>query len=220
MEVIGVGVGRTGTLSLKAALEALGFGPCFHGRHVLDHKDRLALWTAGAEGEPVDWDVVFEGYASSVDWPGAAFWRELAAYYPDAKLILTTRDPSRWYESVRGTIYQLFGGGTESELAEVARQNIPGIMTMHGFHRKLIWDGFFGGRFEDREQAIRAFEEHNAAVRAEIPAERLLVFEPGDGWEPLCDFLGVDVPDEDFPHLNDPSAFWGRVRTRLAESGV
>ena len=119
MKVIGVGVGRTGTLSLKAALERLGFGPCFHMRNVLDHRERLPLWEAAAAGSTVDWEAVFAGYESSVDWPGAAFWRELTAHYPDAKVILTVRDPERWYDSVRDTIYQLFGGGTESPLAGV-----------------------------------------------------------------------------------------------------
>ena len=221
MKVIGVGVGRTGTLSLKAALERLGFGPCFHMRNVLDHRERLPLWEAAADGSTVDWDAVFAGYESSVDWPGAAFWRELTAYYPDAKVILTIRDPERWYDSVRDTIYQLFGGGTESPLADEALRRIPGIATMHAFNRKLVWDGpFLEGRFDDRDWAKRAFLRHNAAVREEIPPERLLVFEVSEGWGPLCDFLGTDRPDEEFPRLNDPAAFWGRVRDRLAEGAV
>jgi hypothetical protein len=221
MKVIGVGVGRTGTLSLKAALERLGFGPCFHMRNVLDHRERLPLWEAAAAGSTVDWEAVFAGYESSVDWPGAAFWRELTAHYPDAKVILTVRDPERWYDSVRDTIYQLFGGGTESPLADEALRRIPGIATMHAFNRKLVWDGpFLEGRFDDRDWATRAFLRHNAAVREEIPAERLLVFEVSEGWGPLCDFLGADLPDEEFPRLNDPAAFWGRVRDRLAEGGV
>lgn len=221
MKVIGVGVGRTGTLSLKVALDRLGFGPCFHMRNVLDHPERLPLWEAAAAGSAVDWDEVFAGYESSVDWPGAAFWRELTAYYSDAKVILTVRDPERWYDSVRETIYQLFGGGTESPLAEEALQRIPGIATMHAFNRKLIWDGpFLQGRFDDRDWAMRAFVRHNAAVCEEIPSERLLVFDVSAGWGPLCDFLRVDEPEEEFPRLNDPAAFWGRVRDRLAEGAV
>jgi hypothetical protein len=221
MKVIGVGVGRTGTLSLKAALDRLGFGPCFHMRNVLDHPERLPLWEAAAAGSAIDWDEVFAGYESSVDWPGAAFWRELTAYYSDAKVILTVRDPERWYDSVRETIYQLFGGGTESPLAEEALQRIPGIATMHAFNRKLVWDGpFLQGRFDDRDWAMRAFVRHNAAVCEEIPSERLLVFDVSAGWVPLCDFLEVDRPEEEFPRLNDPAAFWGRVRDRLAEGAV
>jgi hypothetical protein len=221
MHVIGVGVGRTGTLSLKAALEEVGLGPCFHMRNVLDHRDRLPLWEAAADGRPVDWNAIFAGYQSSVDWPGAAFWRELVAYYPSAKIILTVRDPARWYDSVRETIFQLFGGGTDSELAAEALRRIPGIAKMHAFNRKVVWDGpFLQGRFDDRDFAIRAFAEHNATVRREVPAERLLVFEVSEGWDPLCDFLGLEVPDTEFPHLNTPEAFWTRVKARLAEGAV
>jgi hypothetical protein len=221
MQVIGVGVGRTGTLSLKAALEQLDLGPCFHMRNVLDHRDRLPLWEAAADGRHVDWNAVFAGYRSSVDWPGAAFWRELLAYYPDAKVILTVRDPARWYDSVRSTIFQLFGGGTDSDLAAEALRRIPGIAKMHAFNRKVVWDGpFLQGRFDDREFAMQAFTRHNATVQREVPAERLLVYEVGQGWEPLCEFLGVAVPDGEFPHLNTPEAFWGRVEARLAEGAV
>jgi hypothetical protein len=221
MKVLGVGVGRTGTLSLKAALEQLGFGPCFHMRNMLDHLDRLPLWQAAADGQPVDWDAVFAGYRSSVDWPGAAFWRELSSFYPDAKIILTVRDPERWHDSVRQTIYQLFGGGPESPLAEEALRKIPGIAKVHAVNRKLIWNGpWLQGRFEDRAFAVRAFEEYNARVRREVAAERLLVFDISAGWEPLCTFLDVAVPGEEFPHLNDRQEFWGRVRARLADAAV
>jgi hypothetical protein len=221
MRVLGVGIGRTGTLSLKAALERLGMGPCFHMRHMLDHLDRLPLWQAAADGEPVDWNAVFAGYESSVDWPGAAFWRELASFYPDANIILTVREAEGWYDSVRQTIFQLFGGGPESPLAEEALRTIPGIAKLHAVNRKIIWDGpLLQGRFDDRAFAVRAFEEYNARVQREVPAERLLVTEVSAGWQPLCDFLGVPVPDEEFPRLNDRQEFWGRVRARLAGAAV
>jgi hypothetical protein len=219
MRVLGVGLGRTGTLSLQVALERLGFGPCFHMRNMLDHLDRLPLWQAAADGRPVDWNAVFNGYESSVDWPGAACWRELSSFYPDAKIILTVRDAERWYDSVRQTIFQLAGGGPKRPPAEEAQRRIPGIASMHAVNRKLIWDGpLLQGRFEDRAFAIRAFEEHNASVRREVAADRLLVMEIDAGWPPLCDFLGVPVPDGAFPHLNDREEFWGRVRARLAEA--
>jgi len=221
MKVIGVGLGRTGTLSLKAALAQLGLGPCFHMRNMIDHLDRLPLWQAAADGRPVDWNAVFAGYQSSVDWPGAAFWRELSSFYPDAKIILTVRDPERWYDSVRQTIFQLFGGGPDSPLAEEALRRIPGIAKVHAVNRKLIWDGpVFQGRFEDRTFAVRAFEEYNAMVRREVAPERLLVFEIDAGWQPLCRFLQVAVPEGEFPHLNDRQEFWGRVRARLAAAAV
>ncbi|GAB3441232.1 sulfotransferase family protein [Actinophytocola sediminis] len=218
MKVIGVGVARTGTVSLKAALERLEFGPCFHSSYVLDHPERLRSWHAAAAGEPVDMGMLFAGYGSSVAWPGATFWRELMSYYPDSKAILTERDPQRWYDSVRNTIYELTGGDGDNDLVEAARENVPSVRAMYEFNRKLIWEGFFDGRFADREHAMHAYAEHNAAVRREVPADRLLVYSVTEGWEPLCDFLGVPMPDEPFPRLNDSGAFWDQVRHRLHEN--
>ncbi|HEU4348960.1 MAG TPA: sulfotransferase [Actinoplanes sp.] len=218
MKVIGTGVGRTGTLSLKAALERLGFGPCFHGRHVLDHPDRLPMWRAAAAGQPVDWRALFAGYTSTVDWPGAAFWRPLLAEFPAARFILTVRDSSSWYDSVSRTIFRMFGDGPADERVAEARRTVPGLGAFTEFHRTMIWDGFFGGRFADREHAIRIYEQHNAAVRRAIPADRLLTISPGAGWTPLCSFLGVPVPPEPYPHLNDPERFWARVDARISES--
>jgi len=218
VKVIGVGVGRTGTLSLKAALERLGYGPCFHGRHVLDHPDRLPLWQAAAAGEPVDWTALFDGYESSVDWPGAALWRPLAAAFPTAKVILTVRDAQRWYDSVGSTIYPMFGDGPADDRVAEARRTVPGLEEFTAFHRQMIWNGFFGGRFADRTYAIRVYEEHNAAVREAIHPDRLLTIAPGAGWAPLCAFLGVAVPTEPYPQLNDPEQFWARVQARMSES--
>ena len=180
---------------------------------------RLPLWQAALDGRPVDWNAVFAGYHSSVDWPGAAFWPELSSFYPQARIILTVRDPERWYDSVRETIYQLAGGGPGSPLAREASRRIPGIAEVHAFNRRLIWDGpLLQGRFEDRAFAVRAFEEYNARVRREVPPDRLLVFDVKEGWEPLCDFLEAAPPDEEFPHLNDTREFWGRVGARLGEA--
>jgi len=220
MKVIGAGVGRTGTLSLKAALERLGFGPCFHGRHVLDHPDRLPLWRSAAAGEPVDWDALFEGYAATVDWPGAAYWRQLAGAFPDAKIILTVREAGGWYDSVERTIFRMFGYGPADERVAEARRTVPGLDVFTDFHRRMIWDGFFAGRFADRDYAIGVYEAHNAAVLRDAPADRLLTVEAGAGWEPLCEFLSVPVPDEPYPHLNDPAKFWARVDARISETQV
>jgi hypothetical protein len=218
VKIIGAGVGRTGTLSLKAALERLGFGPCFHGRHVLDHPDRLPMWRAAAAGEPVDWHALLAGYAATVDWPGAAFWRPLLAEFPSALVILTVRDAQGWYDSVSRTIFRMFGDGPADDLVAEARRTVPGLDVFTDFHRTMIWDGFFGGHFADREHAIRVYEQHNAAVRAAVPAGRLLTIAPGAGWVPLCSFLGVPVPPEPYPHLNDPEKFWARVDARISES--
>lgn len=205
MKVIGAGFGRTGTASLKAALDHLGFGPCYHMYELLAEPERVHDWRRALSGENVAWDEIFAGYQSTVDWPGCAFWRELVSRYPEAKGILTERDPDRWYESTYNTIYQIgtndtpgSGSGSEpgSDEDVVIDQLRPTI-------RKMIWDGTFSGRFADRSHAIEVFTKHNAEVRATVPPERLLVFHVSEGWRPLCEFLRVDVPAEDFPHIND-----------------
>ncbi|MFI7546863.1 sulfotransferase family protein [Actinoplanes sp. NPDC049599] len=208
MDVIGAGFGRTGTLSLKLALEQLGHGPCLHMLPLLDDPQRAALFHRAAEGDTASLDKALEGHRSTVDWPGAYFWRELAGRHPAAKVVLTVRDPQRWYESAHGTIFQAAThppeGGDES------------VAAGRGMLRAIVWQGTFGGRFADREHAVRVFTEHNAAVRAEIPADRLLEFEVSDGWPPLCDFLGVPVPDVPFPRTNDGAAFRARIAQRHA----
>jgi Sulfotransferase domain len=95
LRVIGAGFGRTGTHSLKLALEQLGFAPCHHMYEVRAHPEQLAFWQAAARGELPDWDEVFAGFAAQVDWPGARFWRELAEHFPHAKVILSVRRPTR-----------------------------------------------------------------------------------------------------------------------------
>jgi hypothetical protein len=204
MDVIGAGFGRTGTLSLKLALEVLGQGPCLHMVQVLDDPERAALFTRAAEGDLTSLDKALEGHRSTVDWPGTSFWRELTARHPAAKVVLTVRDPQRWYDSAHDTIFQA---------AEYARRNdlrSPQVTML----RTLVWDGAFGGRFADREHTMGVFTEHNAAVRREVPADRLLEFEVAQGWAPLCEFLGVPVPDAPFPHANDAETFNARVRER------
>ncbi|MFI7599750.1 sulfotransferase family protein [Actinoplanes sp. NPDC049681] len=206
MDVIGVGFGRTGTLSLKEALERLGFGPCLHMVPLLDDPGRAALFRRAAQGDPAGLRKAFEGYRSTVDWPGTYFWRELIAEHPGAKVVLTVRDPDAWYDSAYRTIYQAALRAPRGEGSPVSM-----IET-------VIWAGTFGGRFADREHAIRVFEQHNAAVRREVPADRLLDFRVADGWEPLCAFLGVPVPDEPFPRTNDTAAFQERLAARVNQS--
>ncbi len=197
MDVIGVGFGRTGTLSLKAALEDLDFGPCMHMIPVLADPERAVLFRKAAEGDLDSLDAAMDGCRSTVDWPGTYFWRELVRRNPDAKVLLTVRDPQKWYDSAFRTIYQA------ATAADPAPDVAPAIEMAHA----TVWDGTFDGRFADREFAVRTFEEHNAAVRREVPAGRLLEFEVAQGWEPLCDFLDTPVPDKPFPKLNDTAEF-------------
>ena len=212
LKVIGAGVARTGTLSLRATLEELGFGRCYHMVDVLAHPRHAPVWSAAARGEHVDWDALFEGYQSAVDWPPCAFYKQLLRHYPDAKVILTVRDPERWYESARQTVY-------------FARRAFPGwtrwfLPRMRRYVRMLddvVWQGAFQGRFEEKPYALSVVGRHNEEVRRSVPADRLLVYEVRQGWEPLCEFLGVAVPkDKPFPHLNDTAEFRSRIRKAAA----
>lgn len=202
LDVIGAGFGRTGTASLKAALERLGFGPCYHMFEVIAEPHRIDDWARAVDGEPVRWDDVFQGYRSTVDWPGTAFWRELTEVAPQAKVILTVRDPQRWYDSTYNTIYQLAQGDPDSAPASVDGNDGSLLPTI----TRMIWQGTFDGRFADRDHAIEVFERHNAEVQRAVDANRLLVYQVSQGWEPLCRFLDVEVPDEEFPHVNDSAS--------------
>lgn len=213
LDVIGAGFGRTGTLSLKSALERLGFGRCHHMQEVFTQPEALPHWERAARGQDIDWEYVYRDFRSTVDWPGARFWRELVARCPSARVILTVRDPERWYDSAYHSIYQATLARRDGALSEDPRSRRMGELI-----DAIVWDGTFHGRFGDRDHALKVFAEHNAAVRREVPAGRLLVYEAGQGWEPLCDFLGVPVPDEPYPRLNDRAAFADRL-TQAKRSG-
>lgn len=201
LTVIGVGVGRTGTYSLKLAINELGYGPCHHMEEVLHNlKDQVPLWSDAAEGKP-DWNAIYKDYRSAVDWPTAGFFRELNAAYPSARFILTTREPRRWAESFSETIYKLLAVG------EYAPPDMQPWLAMAG--RVIEKTGLPAGLSVD--QLAGAFEAHNEAVKSEIPEERLLVFEVKQGWEPLCSILGEPVPSIPFPRTNDRGEFWDRV---------
>jgi hypothetical protein len=206
IQIIGAGLGRTGTLSLKAALEELGFTKCYHMVEVFTRKDDAQIWDSALCGEPVDWDGLFAGYRATVDLPSCLFYREQMEKYPEAKVILTVRDPERWYDSARQTIY--FARTAFPRWAAVVNPR------MRGFHRMVdrMWERMFQGRFEDRAVAVDFFNRHNEQVRRDVPADRLLVYEVSQGWGPLCEFLGVPVPEgKPFPHLNDAAEFRARI---------
>lgn len=207
MDVIGTGFGRTGTLSTKRALEMLGFGPCHHMEEAYKHPRHFRGLAAHVRGEPVDWRALFAGYRSQVDFPGANVWRELLATFPEAKVLHTVRDPERWYDSTRETIYT-----ARSIVAPWVQRVVPSIGEAFAVNDALIWDGLFEGRFDDRDRAIEIFHERTAEVIATVPAERLLIFEVTDGWGPLCEFLDVPVPDEPFPNVNDRASMLRRFR--------
>lgn len=217
MKVIGAGFGRTGTLSVKAALEELGFGPCYHMTDLYSRPRDGRLWERALRGERVDWEEVFGDYRATVDWPGCAFYGELMEAYPHARVLLPVRDPEEWYESARSTIHAVRRSAYSSAVAALAWKLYPAFRVTD----KAIWEGTFGGRFEDREHAISVFERHNEEVKRSVPPERLLVYRVEEGWEPLCDFLGVEVPEgKPFPRLNDAGSFKRRVRAYKVASAA
>jgi hypothetical protein len=222
VQVIGAGFGRTGTLSLKAALETLGFGPCYHMVEVFARPEHVPMWRAAAAGQPVDWHGLFAAYRATVDWPACAFYSDLMDAFPEARVILTVRDPERWYESARATIYRVRnpGGGLSGAAMRamfmLGRLLVPRMRTAPAMINEVIWQGTFDGRFEDREHAIAIYQKHNEEVKRRVPPEKLLVYQVSQGWEPLCAFLGVDMPaDTPFPHLNDRDSFGPRTMRRL-----
>jgi hypothetical protein len=208
LKVVGSGLGRTGTKSLQTALGMLGFGPCHHMVEVFAHPETVPLWIAGSKGEDV-WDEIFKDYQSAVDYPAAAHWRTLAAKYPDAKILHTTRDAEAWYGSVIATI-----------LAPQSPARTAPADTMIGAFFQS-----FGGDFlehiDDRAWMVDYFRRHDAEVKAAFPPERLLVYQTGSGWGPLCAFLGVAEPSEPYPSENSRQEFIDRVhRTGGDTAGV
>lgn len=213
LKVVGAGFGRTGTLSLKNALEKLGFGPCYHMLEVIERPDHIDMWHRLVFEGSIDWDLLFKDFESAVDWPAAYYWHELADHYPDAKVLLSLRDPESWYKSMSDTIFQgLKVAGPEGVSNPRQRQ---GEMA-----RKLIVEDTFGGRIDDKAHAIEVYNRHNEAVRRAIPPERLLVFDAKAGWEPLCRFLGVPIPQEPYPHLNDTASMLERMKQMRASGRV
>lgn len=195
LSVIGAGFGRTGTLSLKGALEQLGFGPCYHMVEIILNPAFAGYWEAIGDGAPADWDMVFNGYRATVDWPSCAYYAELAAFYPRAKVILTVRDANAWFDSAHNTIFTRMPRGMKPG-------NTQGRMAY-----ELVFKKTFGGNIDDRNHAIAVYERHNAGVMEAIPADRLLVYDLAEGWEPLCKFLDVPVPAAPMPKVNTTDDF-------------
>lgn len=200
LRVIGAGLGRTGTLTLKLALERLLGEPCYHMLELFVHPEHVAAWHTAARGGTLDWRALFHGYGAAVDWPASSFWRELMETFPDAIVLLSVRDSESWWRSAHGTIF-------------------PNISKGPPAWRAMI-DDLFAARFtsdlDDRAACIAAFERHNAEVRKAVPAARLLEWRASDGWAPLCAALGVPVPSEPLPHANSTEDF----QARLAQSSA
>jgi len=193
LKVVGAGLGRTGTLSLKIALEKLLGAPCYHMAEVFTHPQHVPLWTAAARGEPIEWTALMDGYAAAVDWPACSFWRELCAANPDAIVLLSTRDAASWWQSASTTIFPAARGVPEGE------------------PWREMWEAMCASRFttrlDDERACIAAFEQHYAKVRAAVPRARLVEWSAADGWAPLCRALGKPAPGEPFPRVNTREEF-------------
>jgi hypothetical protein len=213
VELIGAGLPRTGTLTQKEALDLLGLGPCYHWVDILADLDgQVPLWDGAIDGT-VQAGQILEGYRSTVDWPGGYFYRQLADAYPEAKVLLSVRDPERWEPSFRETIVDMCFGESLIRLLSSARAHVdPRWERYLKLVDKMFWSeqGTFP-RGHSPDDLIEGFVAHNEQVKQAIPAERLLVWEVTDGWEPLCEFLGVPVPAEPLPHANDRATFLDRV---------
>ncbi len=200
LRVVGAGLGRTGTNSLKLALERLLGAPCYHMLEVLSHPEHVPLWHAAVRGEKVDFQALLSGYAAAVDWPASAFYKELAEAFPDAIVLFSVRDAASWWKSADATIF-----------AGLRRQRQAEKTPWNEMVSDLLDRRFTPGCLDDRMASMAAFDRHTEEVRRSIPATRLVEWRPGDGWGPLCAALGVPVPTEPFPHVNTTDEFRARV---------
>lgn len=211
MRLIGAGLPRTGTLSQKVALETLGLAPCYHMVNVLGDLDRAQVWRRALGGEE-PWQEAFEGFQATVDWPGSFFYKKLIDAYPDAKVLLSVRTADSWERSMRKTVWGLFYGDTLMGDLSSARARVDS--QWHGFVEmmKEMWLG--SGLIKDASDPqlmTSAMERFNEEVRQTVPPERLLVWSVSDGWDPICQFLDLPVPNAPFPHLNDGAEFADRI---------
>ncbi|HEX4079483.1 MAG TPA: sulfotransferase [Rhizomicrobium sp.] len=204
LRVVGAGCGRTGTASLKLALERLLGAPCYHMIEVFQHPEHVPLWHQAALGDEPDWNALFAGYAAAVDWPASAFWPELMRAFPDALVLLSLRDPEAWWASAGETIF-------------ASLDTNPYVTPEWRAMIEAMFRSRWGADIADREASIAAFNAHNARVRNSVSPERLLVWQAGDGWEPICKALHLGTPSEPFPRVNTREDWRAREAARAAE---
>jgi hypothetical protein len=213
LKVIGAGLPRTATLTQKVALEMLGFAPCYHMVNVLSDLTNVPRWVEALEGRS-DWDDIFGPFEATVDWPGAFFYKDLMEAYPDAKVLLSVRDGESWEKSMASTIWGLFYGDMLMRDLSDARGRVDEQWASYTSLMKQMWEksGLMAGEEGPGDGSMaRAMQRYNDEVRETVPADRLLVWSPKDGWDPLCRFLDVAVPDKPVPHVNDSQAFGERI---------
>jgi hypothetical protein len=204
LEVIGAGFGRTGTHSLKIALEMLGFAPCYHMVEVFTHPGHSEAWEEAARSGKFDWSTLLGGYKAAVDWPSSYFWRELMVAYPDAKVILTERDAEAWYKSISNTIFEFMSRDVDPSKLDPIRA------AQRKMGKYIVNERTFGNRL-DKEHVLDVYRQNSAEVKREVPKGKLLVYDAPEGWAPLCEFLGVPVPDAPYPLTNTTEEFRARA---------
>jgi hypothetical protein len=204
LKVIGTGLGRTGTMSLKAALDQLGFGPCYHMSELMQRPQQVKDWARAAAGEPIDWNALYAGFVSTVDWPSAHFWRELTRQFPEAKIIHTEREPEVWWKSFSQTIAEALEAPAPPGM-EAWGAMVKTVITTQTFNNDL-----------SKANVLKVYAAHNDEVKRTIPPSRRLDYDVdrGAGWEPLCRFLNVPVPAQPFPKTNNTAEFRARFTAR------
>lgn len=205
LKIIGAGMGRTGTASLKVALETLDIGHCYHMSEVLKNPSCTTDWINVAEGN-ADWDKIFNGYSATVDNPACNYWKELADYYPNAKVILTVRDADKWFDSTNETIHSV-------GFAKFIKNSPFGEMV-----QKNIWD-LMENRMQDRKHMVDFFTNRTTEIIDYIAPDRLLVYQVSEGWQPLCTFLNIPIPDTAFPRINSRDETKEILATLIEASG-
>lgn len=196
IRVVGAGLGRTGTMSLKLALERMLGGRCYHMIEVFGRTDDAGVWRRAFDGDPPDWRVFLDDFRAVVDWPAVSFWREMSDAFPDALVLLSVRDTDAWWASANGTIFDVMRHGAPSD---------PAMLEWWEMTQRMM--AAFSPDWTDRATATAAYERHNDDVRATVPPERLLEWQAADGWPPICAALDLPVPDEPFPHVNTTEDF-------------
>ncbi len=219
LKVIGTGGPRTGTASLKDALEILGFGKCYHMEWLFNHPEQLRYWHELFQTGTTDFDTLFDGFTSTVDFPGYLNYKALFDKYPDAKFVLTERDPEKWYDSAINTVHAVTPQTIGQKLGMMKKMILSSrfrkISKSFILVEKYLWKRHYKSKFKDKELALRIYNDFNDEIKRNIPSGQLLVYNIADGWGPLCSFLNVPVPDDDFPHKNQRKEFKEQIGRML-----
>jgi len=204
LKVIGTGLPRTGTASLKGALQLLGYQQTYHMDNLLNNPSQVHYWVELFDTGSTDYDALFEGFAASTDFPGFFAYKALLKQYPDSKFILTTRDPDIWYESIKNTVYQAVTAFFQKDTPTDSMRRVEGVFQLLD---RYLFGQFFKGTFLDKEKTLSLVNAYLDEINAIIPADKMLIYEISEGWQPLCDFLELRVPEIEFPYKNKREDF-------------